>query len=430
MPSPTLKTFSEARPPTFAGAEMSRMKRPSRNEPEPFRGVEEVQRRPGRRGVDDDEVPPRAGAPVGAHLLVELAELLHRHVLLRAREGARDRLVEGVGEDLLRLLGGGVGDDDLVERPLHVEHHRVEGAAGRGVDAGDGSGRVVELGQPHRLGEPAGRVDGEDDDPAALLGRPQRQGRRGRRLADPAGPAAHDDVGAAVGEQRVDVEHRRAGAGRPLPGRHRSPSQAVMRSANSRTVEASTPSALTGRLCSGSPISSRRLRCSASWARRSAWSCASSSRPLDDRVAGRQTSGQQAFADRVPLEGPLGRRGQRPDGQHGLTDLVDDDHAHAQPRRAEVGDGVDRLLHRHLLQERDDVHGRLRRREHLHDRLRLGVDGPHLGEVGHLLVDGEEAHHPAGRRARRGRWRRTPGARRGGSGARPPDGGSPRRPCR
>ena len=90
----------------------------------PVRGVEEVQRRPGRRGVDDDQVPLLAGP--------QLPQLLHRHVLLRAREGRRQRLVEGVGEDLLGPLRRGVRDDDVVERPLHVQHHRVQLAVGPG----------------------------------------------------------------------------------------------------------------------------------------------------------------------------------------------------------------------------------------------------------------------------------------------------------
>ena len=107
-------------------------------------GVEEVQRRPRRGGVHDDEVPAAVPTGFGA----QLTELLHRHVLLGAGERARQRLVEGVGEDLLGLLRGGVVEDDLVEGPLHVEHHRVEGAAPSRVDPEDGAGGVVELREP------------------------------------------------------------------------------------------------------------------------------------------------------------------------------------------------------------------------------------------------------------------------------------------
>ena len=62
---------------------------------EAARGVEEVEGVAGRRRVDDDEVE--------VALVVELVELLRRHVLLRARERAGDVLVEAVGEDALGL---------------------------------------------------------------------------------------------------------------------------------------------------------------------------------------------------------------------------------------------------------------------------------------------------------------------------------------
>ena len=55
--------------------------------------VEEVEGVPRRRRVDDDEVE--------AALLVQLVELLHRHVLLRARQRAGDVAVEAVLEDAL-----------------------------------------------------------------------------------------------------------------------------------------------------------------------------------------------------------------------------------------------------------------------------------------------------------------------------------------
>ena len=60
-------------------------------------------------------------------LVVQLVELLHRHVLLRARQRAGDVAVEAVGQDALGLLGGlGVLDDQVVERGLGVEHQRPE----------------------------------------------------------------------------------------------------------------------------------------------------------------------------------------------------------------------------------------------------------------------------------------------------------------
>ncbi len=104
--------------------------------------------------------------------------------------------------------------DDLVERPLHVEHHRVEGAALRAVDGLDAPGGVVELGQPHRLGQPTGRVDREHHDAAPALGGAQGQRRGGRRLADTTGAGADQDLRGV--EDRVDV-HGRAGGHRVIP---------------------------------------------------------------------------------------------------------------------------------------------------------------------------------------------------------------------
>ena len=175
---------------------------------EPLGRVEEVQGRPAGRRVHDDQVPAVLGA--------QLPELLHRHVLLRAGEARRQGLVEGVVHDRLGPLGRGVGEDDLVEGPLHVEHHRVERAALGLVDPLDPARAVVQLGQAHRLRQPAGRVDGEDDDRAAGLGGSQAERRRGRRLADPAGAAAHDDPRRPVGDDLVEVEAGCWGRHRPL----------------------------------------------------------------------------------------------------------------------------------------------------------------------------------------------------------------------
>jgi hypothetical protein len=88
-----------------------------------------------------------------------------------------------------------VGEDDLVERPLHVEHHRVERAPGLGIDPDHRSRVVVELRQAHRLRESMRRVDRQDADLAAALRGAQREGRRGRGLADAPCSAADDDRG-------------------------------------------------------------------------------------------------------------------------------------------------------------------------------------------------------------------------------------------
>ena len=224
-----------------AGARSSRTNRPSRNDDSRSGASRKSSAdRDGGR-VDDDQVvgPGRLGVPL------ELAELLHRHVLLRARERARQRDVEGVLEDLLGLLRGGLALHDLVEGPLHVQHHRVEAAAvvGGAADADDRPRGVVERLDAHRLGQPAGRVDGEDHDLPAALGGPERQ-RRGRGgLADAARAAADDDAGGGVVEQRVDVERLRrrgvrgqradagvgAGHARPWSWRRRRPARRARR---------------------------------------------------------------------------------------------------------------------------------------------------------------------------------------------------------
>jgi len=112
--------------------------------------------------------------------------------------------------------------DDLVEGPLHVQHHGVQAASRFSVvpvlivspaDAVHQPGGVVQRGQAHRLGKPAGRVDGQHHDvPPARCG-PQADRRGDRRLADPARAAADDDPGAPVADQAVDVERRRLAAG-------------------------------------------------------------------------------------------------------------------------------------------------------------------------------------------------------------------------
>ena len=89
---------------------------------EPARRVEEVERVAGRWRVDDDEIE--------AAFVVQLVQLLHRHVLLRAAERAGDVAVEAVVEDALGLVRlGRVAGDEPVERRLRVEHQRREPAA-------------------------------------------------------------------------------------------------------------------------------------------------------------------------------------------------------------------------------------------------------------------------------------------------------------
>jgi hypothetical protein len=95
----------------------------------------------------------------------------------------------------------------LVEGAPHVQHHRVQLAARR-ADVGHPAGLVLQRPQAQRLGQPAGRVDGQHHGAPAAFGGAQGQRGRGRGLADPAGAAAHHDPGVRVVEQRVDVERR------------------------------------------------------------------------------------------------------------------------------------------------------------------------------------------------------------------------------
>ena len=177
---------------------------------QPLGRVEEVERRPRRRRVHDDQV---VGA-VRLGVALELAQLLHRHVLLGTGERARQRDVERVLQDLLAPSPASPGSPRPRRRSAscRASSRRASPRAPPSPDAGDRTGGVVEGLDPHRLRQPARRVDGEDDDLAAALGGAQRQGRRRwwscRRLPEP----QHTMIPVArVVEQRVDVERCRRG---------------------------------------------------------------------------------------------------------------------------------------------------------------------------------------------------------------------------
>ena len=53
---------------------------------------------------------------------------------------------------------------------------------------------VLQLLEPERVGEPPGRIDRHDRDLGAARGHPERDRRRGRRLADPARAGADADA--------------------------------------------------------------------------------------------------------------------------------------------------------------------------------------------------------------------------------------------
>ena len=148
---------------------------------------EEVERVAAGRRVDHDQVE--------AQIEVQLVQRLGCHELLRAAQGIGHVPVEPVLHDARRLgLVGGVGANDALEHRRRVEHHRPQLA----VDAVQ-LDRLRLAGQPalqaERVGQPPGRVDGDDDHPTP--GARRRQADRGgdRRLADSSGPTADDDVG-------------------------------------------------------------------------------------------------------------------------------------------------------------------------------------------------------------------------------------------
>ena len=81
-----------------------------------------------------------------------------------------------------------------------------------------------------------------------------------------------------------------------------------------------------------------------------------------------------------------------------LAHHVDDDRARVQTLGAQVLDGLERLLDRHLLEQGHDVHDGLLGLEQAGDRAGLRGDRPDAGEVGDLGVDREEAADASRRR--------------------------------
>jgi hypothetical protein len=96
-PNDALSTRADIRPAPRAGAAKTRMSRPSRNEPRRL-GASRKSRAEREGGVS---TMIRSQCSPSLRLL-QLAQLLHRHVLLRAGEGTRQRLVERVLQDRLR----------------------------------------------------------------------------------------------------------------------------------------------------------------------------------------------------------------------------------------------------------------------------------------------------------------------------------------
>jgi hypothetical protein len=156
---------------------------------EPPGRVEELERVARGRRVEDEQVE--------AALLVELVKLGDRGQFLRAGHRGRELPIDAVGLDLLRPTGiWGDPLDQLVERPLGVEHHGPQLALDlefAGVQPGrlDPTRLVLERLEAERVGQPVRRVDRHDRDLGPLGGHAERDRRRRRGLAHPARARAH-----------------------------------------------------------------------------------------------------------------------------------------------------------------------------------------------------------------------------------------------
>src|SRR5215218_8558549 len=185
------------------------------------RRLEELDRVPGRRGVDDDEVVPTGG--------VDVEQPLHRDVVVALHESPRDVRVQAVLEDPVGgLLVGCVAEHELVPRSLGVEHGGVQLAARFEPGCLERLDRdrlldVPEVLEAQRVREPARRVDREHEHLPAQASSGRDTGGGGHRgLADAARPTEHDDL--LRGEQRLD-------AGGPGLGARHSPSSWARESA-------------------------------------------------------------------------------------------------------------------------------------------------------------------------------------------------------
>jgi hypothetical protein len=176
--------------------------------------LEEIEGMPGGRRVEDHEVEALVGR--------QLEQLLHRHVLVAARERGRDLLVEAVVEDAAAGgLARGVLVDERIERAPRVERHRPQRARRprRQAREVEPPRSALERGQAEAGREAAGGVDRADEHLAPFERRLQGQGGGGRRLAHAAGAAddehatlgqrGREGAGGAVGPRRLHAASRR-----------------------------------------------------------------------------------------------------------------------------------------------------------------------------------------------------------------------------
>ena len=138
--------------------------------------------------------------------LVELVQLLYRHVLLGAGQRVAEVAVQPALQDRLGLgLIAGVTADRVVEGGSGVQHQSPQLPGPCSVHLARGIGQRV---QSKGVGQASGRVDGDDTGPPALAGALDRHGCRSGGLANSPRAAADDDPALFdEGEQVVHDVH-------------------------------------------------------------------------------------------------------------------------------------------------------------------------------------------------------------------------------
>ena len=265
------------------------MKRPSRK-PESRSGASRKSSADRDGGVS---TTIRSHRPVLRASLAQLAELLHRHVLLRARERAETARRRTGWPGSARPSRGWPGSRRPRRRCASCRASSRRGEpplAGR--RPGTGRGVLSSFSMPIDC---ASRRAGSMVSTTTLRPRSAARSARaadGGGLADAAGAAADDDLGARVVEQGVDVEVRRASPGA------RGERADARRLAVSRSCSAIPCSRRScGELVEPAEVdavgepgqlvdrrrraSSMRARCSSSSARRSAWSRGLGEEPVE-----------------------------------------------------------------------------------------------------------------------------------------------------
>ena len=232
-------------------------------------------------------------------------------------------------------------------------------AAGRRVDARHQARGVVELGEAHRLGQPAGRVDGQHHDRAALLGRAHAPAPRRSSSCRPRRTRSRRRCGCARSPMHACRGRAPAGC---WPGscgtllrRGARPARRARRGRRPRPAAAARTSA--GR----APSAVRRSAFSS--ATRSACSRASSSSAstTPSRTPTPAASSPPATTSRGSSR-PLAAAVSSACLEQRRAHRVDDDRRRrGSPAARQLLDRVARLLHRHLLEQGHQVHGGLRR---------------------------------------------------------------------